>query len=94
MQSAGRRKRSVRGLADGARRAAELSRDPDLRGAGGYGGRDLVTGVIGRHSNTEVSARAAAEGTWEIRTNYTQSEESDMILIRLNAIAEAENLLW
>lgn len=82
MQSAGRRKRSVGGLADGAGRAAELSRNPVLRGAG-YGGRDLVTGVVGRHSNTEVSARAAAEGTWEIRTNYTQSEESDMILIRL-----------
>lgn len=83
MQSAARRKRSVGGLADGAGRAAELSRNPVLRGAG-YGGRDLVARVVGRHSNTEVSARAAAaEGTWEIRTNYTQSEESDMILIRL-----------
>lgn len=83
MQSDGRRKCSVRGLADGAGWAAELSGNPVLRGAG-YSGRDLVAGVVGRHSNTEVSTRAAAEGTWEGRTYYTQSEEyAEMTSIRL-----------
>lgn len=75
LQCSGRRKSSVWGFADGAGRAAELPGHP-VFGCAWYRGRDLVTGVDGHHGNTEVSARAAAEGTWEMRTYYTQSQAS------------------